>query len=481
MRPDRAFRHSLVAAATVVGLGASLLAVAPAAPAVADSCRVRNLTIGSPASPHLQGVVDRASAGDTIQVKGTCVGKVVIKKELTLVGMPTKAVPQPTLDGASLSRVLVVGGRAEAKVVLVDLAITNGVGQRGGGITNRAQTVTLKGSTSVTGNSSHDGGGIFSTGDLTLRGQSTVADNTADYSGGGIRSLGGTITLRDYASVARNTALDTGGIFDEGGTVTLDDASSVSGNAAEIAGGIYSEDGSVTLRGSSSVSGNTATENGGGGVYVYHASLTMGRAASVSGNFAKTGGGGIQDGGVVTLNGFSSVTDNTTDGVGGGIRNYFGALHLNDSSSITRNFAQNGGGVDNYKGHISLHDWATLTDNTAGDLGGGVRLHKGSLSLHDHASVSGTNRQWGWWRDLQLSGNGHPERQVLGDQQHRADGQWRRDSPPRRISRSEELGFGDLQRGQWQWRRHLRQRLRLCTGDRLRLGDRQHPRRLRGM
>ncbi len=57
-----------------VGLALAMLPVlAQGADAAPNRCWAKNLTQGTPPRSHLQGVIDRARAGDRIKVKQVCV------------------------------------------------------------------------------------------------------------------------------------------------------------------------------------------------------------------------------------------------------------------------------------------------------------------------------------------------------------------------------------------------------------------------
>jgi len=260
-------------------LTAPLAAARPAAPAAPltagrPTCLVTNPG-GGGGYRTLQAAVDAASAGDTLKVKGTCVGTTTISKNLTVDGQANPGFGAPTLDGGGSGPVVTL----RATVAINNLTIRNGdtvaapfPGDQAGGIFNDG-TLTLTGVT-VTANSAWEGGGIFNaSGTLTLI-DSVVTDNHADAGeAGGVLGKGG------------------GGIFNyANGTVTLID-STVSGNtsAGGWGGGIYEDlDASVTLRGSSSITGNSA--DAGGGIFITYAMVTCLDGSSITANLV---GGGI--------------------------------------------------------------------------------------------------------------------------------------------------------------------------------------------
>lgn len=99
----------------------------------------KNTQAGSVASGDLQAVINAATAGDTIEITGTCSGSFAISKDLTLRGVGTAA----TLDGNGVGPLPVVDINTSA-VTLDNLTITGGAANIfGGGIANgvtRART-----------------------------------------------------------------------------------------------------------------------------------------------------------------------------------------------------------------------------------------------------------------------------------------------------------------------------------------------------
>ena len=208
-RERRAPRRVLSVLATI-GLVTALLAVlAPGADAVVNTCKARNLTKDTPVDTNLQRVIKAASPGDTIAVKYVCVGNFTIAKTLTLLGRATPGMAKAVLNANGAGRPLQV---VMARVRLINLKVTGGLKNAGGGIYNDSGTVTLK-DTVVRGNTaSNDGGGIYNyAGTVTLKGSSSVSGNTADQRGGGIFSYAGTVALKNSSSVSGNTASQQGG------------------------------------------------------------------------------------------------------------------------------------------------------------------------------------------------------------------------------------------------------------------------------
>jgi hypothetical protein len=257
------------------------------------SCLVSNQRTGLRSS-SLQAGIDAAASGDTLVVRGTCVGSSTVAKDLSLRGKSNRAFGVATLDGDHLGSVLSVAGGVT--VAISKLTVTSGTtGVEGGGIANRdASTVILSHST-VAGNTAQDGGGISNSGNSTFIVQkSAIKGNAAGTGGGGIFSENGS-TLTLYNSiVSGNVAQSTGGgIFSfngGGGVVTLTN-SEVSGNSSEFGGGIAFIFGTVSLN-DSTVTGNSATLNG-GGVFDTEGTFSLIGSSTVTANAARQNGGGI--------------------------------------------------------------------------------------------------------------------------------------------------------------------------------------------
>ena len=284
-------------------------------PVTISSCLVTDTTSGQTYT-DLPDAVNAATAGDTLDVAGTCTGPTTIGEDLTITGS-TGAI----LDGQQQGSTLTIN--SGVTVTLNTLTITDGLGSGGpngdgGGIYNDGGTVTLD-NTTVSGNFAGfhlgDGGGIESTGGtVTLNGTSNVTGNFA-VAGGGIRLVGATLVLDgSNNSISNNTVDDFGGgIFsDAASTVTLGPGTSISNNAGAQAGGGIDNDGTVILDGAS-ITGNTAGDSNGTGGGISNDGTVTG-TATITGNSAGFDGGGIYvEQGTVTLNDSSTITGNTPD------------------------------------------------------------------------------------------------------------------------------------------------------------------------
>jgi hypothetical protein len=104
-------------------VAATLPISAPAMGASAPSCAVSN-TRTHEGYGSLQAAVAAAEAGDTLEVKGTCVGNTTVGKDLGIKGVTNKAFPgPPTLGGGGTGTVLQI---TNGTTTIDGLTITNG-------------------------------------------------------------------------------------------------------------------------------------------------------------------------------------------------------------------------------------------------------------------------------------------------------------------------------------------------------------------
>jgi nitrous oxidase accessory protein NosD len=190
--------HARMRALTIVaalGLAAVILAIlVPTAVGGPPSCAVSNAR-NHTGYNSLQAAVDAAKAGDTLEVKGTCIGNTSVARSVTLKGVTNKAFPgTPTLDGGGAGTVLHV---TSGTTTVDRLKITNGVASV----------------ESVEGNGCCVGGGIAVSGDTAGARlvNSLVTGNSASTFGGGIDVDDGTLTLVNSV-VTGNTSDSSGGI-----------------------------------------------------------------------------------------------------------------------------------------------------------------------------------------------------------------------------------------------------------------------------
>lgn len=267
-------------------------------------------------------------------------------------------------------------------VTVTDSVVTgNTARRRGGGIrigildsdapTAPPGLLTVDG-TEVTGNATVgafdiDGGGIaVETGDLRVTG-STVDGNHAGPPGGLTGSRGGGIYLREHGVLPASPELEVTG-------------SSVSANSANNQGGgiwVLSE-GDVEIT-DSTLAGNHGPSLSGGGIHASGADVALLRS-TVDGGAAGTGGG-------IALVGFSGFPP--------------GSLLLTEST-VSRNeatFAASGGGgifvnVGGGGATATVRN-STVSDNVSANLGGGIMVMQTSRLVLDHATVAGNEGETG--------------------------------------------------------------------------------------
>ena len=245
---------------TVSVLGASLavlfgmLLAGPAAAGAATGCRAVDTRDGA-VHHRLQRAINHAASGDTLLVRGTCVGSFSVLTSLTLRGVPSGGSVRATLDGGGAGSVLMLA--ADNSVVLENLIVQHGFALDGGGIDNQSDILTLRHTLVRHNRAQQDGvgGGIYSNGSVILE-HSSVQRNLAGLGGGIYSSL---LTVLRHSTIAGNRAATGagGGIFSEFGETQLID-SSISGNRATFsAGGMDIDGGFLVLAGSTTITGNT--------------------------------------------------------------------------------------------------------------------------------------------------------------------------------------------------------------------------------
>jgi hypothetical protein len=286
---------------------------------------VRNAETGQRYS-KLQAAIGAASAGDRIEVRGTCRGTTTVDRDLAIKGVWTTAWGRARLEGnrsgaftltvepgvtLTLKSTTVYGNRADRDGV-------------GGGLRNRGTTtfrgthvrgpgygtavvnegtlmlegksrigdgVVNEGEMTVNHEGRIDGGwrghsgpypayGVYNVGRLTLNDASGVVDNRAD----GVFNRGD-LVLNDESRVIRNGE---SGVFNRG-RVVMNEASRIARNDGP---GVYIQrDGSLTMSGRSWVSRNQSAR--GAGVFLRSGTLTMSGNSRIRYNEARIEGGGL--------------------------------------------------------------------------------------------------------------------------------------------------------------------------------------------
>lgn len=311
--------------------------------AIADLCSGGTINFAAPL------------AGQTIVLAST----LVIDKDLTIDGSALS--PQIHISGNNSVSVFEVP--PGISVTLNGLAIENGNGAGGGGISNggtlQVMNSILSGNTS-TGNG---GGGIANFGSLSLS-YTTLSMNNATNDGGGIYNQGGNVTLT-RTRFASNHARYGGGLNTREGTVTIVEGL-FSENTADFGAGIYNF-GTITI--SDSIFYRNAASGDAGAIY--HSYFGTG---TVTGSLFLENSATDRGGGILNSEGVFNVTNNTfagnTANLGAGIHNdgrTSGAATLNlASSTLSGNSAVTyGGGVYN-TGELNFTN-TILANSVSGD------------------------------------------------------------------------------------------------------------------
>jgi hypothetical protein len=278
-----------------LGLAAGMLVVlAPTAIGAQPSCAVSN-TRNHKGFSSLQDAVTAAKAGDTLEVKGTCVGNTTLDRDVTLSGIRNKAFPgTPTLDGNQAGRVLdISAGTATIRNLVITNGLTDGPG---GGIwiePGAAAEVFDSVVSDNTAGAATFGGGIDVDGVSLLLVRSAVTGNSAGGSGGidmdfSTVSLVSSSVTGNAATHAPSTTPDgclfsgtvyacSGGIWNFHGVLSLTNSTVSSNTSAYAAGGLRTDstvssglvtDGITYLAGSTTFASNAAANGGqGGGIW----------------------------------------------------------------------------------------------------------------------------------------------------------------------------------------------------------------------
>ncbi|MEZ6072925.1 MAG: choice-of-anchor Q domain-containing protein [Pirellulales bacterium] len=265
--------------------------------------------------------------------------------------------------------------------------ISGNASRYGGGIRNYAGTLTVVGST-ISNNSAENGGGIrnnpprMPSPSVLEVIDSIVSDNTASDSGGGISSI-------DFLSVTnsqffRNSATTgSGGGILSAGTASISH-SIVSSNVADRGGGVAILAGDATIAWST-VSDNSAVGNGGGLVFYSAGEVSY---STVSGNSTAQSGGGVVIWREATI-ASSTVSGNYAAQYGGGVL-VLGTGNLIEQSTITQNKTNGGGGgIWNTNSGTEVRA-SIVSGNVGGDDVGRDVATSAFVSL-DHNLVGGGN------------------------------------------------------------------------------------------
>lgn len=235
--------------------------------------------------------------------------------------------------------------------------------------------LSLKGQGVVTGGYSSSGGGFFiSDGELEIE-EATVKGNRASLYGGGIYLEGDSLLKMTGGSIEDNEAAYGGAVCIHEGNAELLHGKIVNNHVSVNGGGIYvygsNRSTSIDLSGDFELSQNSAEDYGGGICVWMRAQLTVSDGATITKNHAKKGGGGVFLHGVVGDGAESSMTlldgllsENWTEGDGGGIEIVYGGRLQMNGGTIVRNQGNHGSGIMvSYNGSAAFARTAKVSEN----------------------------------------------------------------------------------------------------------------------
>jgi hypothetical protein len=384
------------------------------------TCEIFDTTTGA-SYASLQAAQDAAGAGDAVTLRGACTDPAKISKALTITGVQPKGYAAPTLEWPTL----------EAGAALTISGITLNGSPPSCLIQKDGDSHTYYGTLADAVGAAASGDTIDVTGscvgtteiakDLTITGLQPDGYGTPTLDGGQIDRV---LKIDTGANVTINTLTITGGKLPfpdpntpnirmfgggvlNGGTLTLHDTT-ISGNQAPLfcfdlpyspwhrcyqgyGGGVYNDGGTLTLNGSTFITDNRA--DNGGGIYTKGGTVTLNDTSSITNNRANSfdGGGITTSGGAVTPNDSGSISGNRAAQSGGGVDLHGGSLTLSNTSSISGNQATwgGGGGVHTFSGAVSMNDDSQISGNTAAGDGGGITMYlDGSLTMTGHSHIN---------------------------------------------------------------------------------------------
>ncbi|MDG4811304.1 hypothetical protein O7634_31505 [Micromonospora sp. WMMD1120] len=296
----------------------------------------------------------------------TAAPKVTAKAAPGGVVTPLVEYPEPT-DGAGI--LVQPGGTAE---ILESEVVLNQSGGNGGGVANFG-TTKIWHSTVTRNTAFFFGGGVFNAGLLKVE-ESKIKDNTAIIGGGGISNGaaeiftddvdGGTVELKKAEITDNETLGFGGGYLDIEGNTTAYETKFASNTAVLAGGGLAAADSQLNLHHVSVEKNSTAGV--GGGVAIAFDSVATFEKSSIKDNTAGFFGGGLFNADSVTTLRDSEVVGNRAIGpigVGGGIFNIFGEVHLS-KTKVAHNFSTFApGGVFSFFGEVRVDDKSAITAN----------------------------------------------------------------------------------------------------------------------
>jgi hypothetical protein len=279
------------------------------------------------------------------------------------------------------------------QVILKDIAITGGKGNRGGGVyVEGAKTsFTITGS-SVTNNEAPEGGGVYLAGGSVMTIKDGSVTNNLASSGGGVMAVDSAVLTMENGSISGNTAAAYGGGVYLYNSVDMTLAGgSIEGNTAMYGGGVDLYNSVITMTGGS-IKDNKATTGNGGGVELQVNSHMTIQNGFIEGNRAPSGGGVFVGISTLTVEGGFIMNNQATLGTGGGVC-FAGSGMTMTGGFIKDNEAANEGGGLMVGGNMTM-EGGSIEGNRA-PMGAGVSLAgktmtiKGGFIKGNRASYAG--------------------------------------------------------------------------------------------
>jgi parallel beta-helix repeat protein len=220
------------------------------------------VTINVPGdSATIQGAIDGASNGDTVQVAaGTYIENINFNgKNISVIGAgPGLSI----IDGGGSGSVVTCDSGETSTTVLDGFTITNGSFYNGGGMSNVSSSPTVTNCT-FSENTANYGGGMRNYNSNPTATNCTFSGNTADDGGGGMYNVVSSSPTVTNCTFSGNTADDGGGMYNVVSSSPTVINCTFSGNTAGDGGGMFNYSSSPTVT-NCTFSGNSVFDFGGG-------------------------------------------------------------------------------------------------------------------------------------------------------------------------------------------------------------------------
>lgn len=260
-----------------------------------------------------------------------------------------------------------------ASCTLKGVAVKSNNASDKGGAFRVKGTLTLDGCSVVLNHADDEGGAIYCEEDGTVSMvNTTIAANDSD-DGGAIRNLGS--VSAENAVITGNTSSDKGaGAISNMGSLTLTGGSVGNNTAKEDGGALYNKSGDHTVTISGTEFTNNTAGREGGAIYVESGNLTL-KTAVLAGNQGTNGGAVRLSGGAGLAADGVTFFGNTASKSGGAIFND-GSAALNGCTVKENTAASDGGGICLNRGTVELKGRTSVCDNSTDGLGGGIYVNK---------------------------------------------------------------------------------------------------------